>query len=79
MALVHITQDFQYKVQKAMANAYRFERCERFAMREVLKAWDEHSPAEKVFVDIAHAALAAPRRPLPLAPVRNQSRVSVAA
>ncbi|MBI2992733.1 MAG: hypothetical protein HYY48_00965 [Gammaproteobacteria bacterium] len=57
MALVQVTQDLQQKVQTAMADPYRFERYERFAMREVLKSWDEQSPAEKVFVDTVHAAL----------------------
>ena len=79
MTLVHVTQDLQNKVQKAMANPYRFERYERFAMQEVLRAWDEHSPAAKVFVDTVNAALGIPRRMRQLAPVQNPRRVSVAA
>jgi len=79
MALVQVTQDLQDKVQEAMTNPYRFERNERFAMREVLKAWDDHSAAEKVFVDTAHAALGIPVRPRQLTPVNLARRASVAA
>ena len=57
MALVQISQELQHSVQNAMANPFRFERYERFAMQEVLKACESHSPAEKVFVDTAGAAL----------------------
>ena len=79
MALVQVTQELQNKVQKAMANPYRYERYERFAMQELLRACEEHSPAADVFVNIAHAALGAPRRTRHLAPVKNPPRVSAAA
>lgn len=71
MSLVNVTPELQNCIRNAMQNPYRFERTERFAMRQVL----DRAEIEKVFVETARAALARQRVPVP-APVTTIVRAA---
>jgi hypothetical protein len=57
MNKVRVTPELQRDLRFAMQNPFRFERTERFAMREVLAAADDQSEVERVFLDTACDAL----------------------
>lgn len=57
MTCIIVTEDLKRKVRDAMANPHRFERQERFAMKELLRACEQRVPLDKVFVDVARKAL----------------------
>jgi hypothetical protein len=57
MKKIRVTPEFQGALRAAMENPFRFERTERFAMREVLAAAAGQGAVEDVFVETARAAL----------------------
>jgi hypothetical protein len=70
MSLVRITRELRDDVRAALESPYRFETCERFAMRQLLGRGAENHMADIVYVNAASKAL---RRRAPAAVPRLDS------
>lgn len=57
MSLVRVNSELRHRVHEAMQEPFRFERHERFAMRQLLQSGAGSDLAEQVFVDTARHAL----------------------
>ena len=57
MSLVRITRELREDVRVALESPYRFETCERFAMRQLVGQGAESHIADVVYVNAASKAL----------------------
>jgi hypothetical protein len=57
MSLVRITRELRENVRAALESPYRFETCERFAMRQLVGQGAENHIADIVYVNAASKAL----------------------
>jgi len=78
MSLIQISMELRQEVHSAMASPFRFERHERFAMRQLLQSGQVRDLADEVYVEAARKALQTRRvKSTPAAPAglrRNGGR-----
>lgn len=79
MSELMLSGELHRQIRDAMRAPFRFERSERFAMSEVLRAAGRQAPVDSIYLDTARDALARRGRPGHLSFAQARSRLGAAA